>query len=67
MASVLDGMPAPQQVTFHYLAGKVEADVLMPYDALKTKAAITKANQLIADRLTGHAFFSQVRLAANLS
>ena len=66
-ASVLDGMPAPQQVTFHYLAGKVEADVLMPYDALKTKAAITKANQLIADRLTGHAFFSQVRLAANLS
>ena len=67
LASVLDGMPAPQQVTFHYLAGKVEADVLMPYDALKTKAAITKANQLIADRLTGHAFFSQVRLAANLS
>ena len=67
LASVLDGMPAPQQVTFHYLAGKVEADVLMPYDALKTKAAITKANQLIADRLNGHAFFSQVRLAANLS
>jgi cation diffusion facilitator family transporter len=67
LAKVLDGLPAPEQVTFHYLAGKVEADVLMAYDALKTTAAITKANQLIEDRLIGHAFFSQVRLAANLS
>lgn len=67
LETVLEGMPAPEQVTFHYLAGKVEADVLMPYDALKTKAAITKANQLIADRLTNHVFFSEVRLAANLS
>jgi hypothetical protein len=67
LAKVLDGLPDYDQVTLHYLAGKVEADVLMPYDALKTKVAITKANQLIRDRLTGHAFFSQVRLAANLS
>jgi hypothetical protein len=59
-------LPAPEQVTFHYLAGKVEADVLMPHEELKTKAAITKAHQLIADRLTGHAYFSQVRLAAKL-
>ncbi len=67
LAKVFEGLPAPEQVTFHYLAGKVEADVLMSYDALKTKTAITKANQLIADRLIGHAYFSQVRLAANLS
>lgn len=67
LAEVLTGIPHPEQVTFHYLAGKVEADVLMPYDALKTKAAIAKANQLIGDRLTGHSYFSQVRLAANLS
>ena len=67
LAKVLDGLPEYDQVTLHYLAGKVEADVLMPYDAFKTKVAITKANQLITDRLTGHAFFSQVRLAANLS
>lgn len=67
LASILEGMPAHEEVTFHYLAGKVEADVLMPYDALKTKAAIAKANQLIADRLNGHAYFRQVRLAANLS
>jgi cation diffusion facilitator family transporter len=67
LANLFEGIPAPKQVTFHYLAGKVEADVLMPYEALKTKAAVTKANQLIADRLMGHAFFSQVRLAASLS
>lgn len=66
LSAILEGLPAPEQVTFHYLAGKVEADVLMPHEELKTKAAITKAHQLIADRLTGHAYFSQVRLAAKL-
>jgi hypothetical protein len=66
LLAILEGLPAPEQVTFHYLAGKVEADVLMPHEGLKTKAAITKAHQLIADRLTGHAYFSQVRLAAKL-
>jgi len=66
LSAILEGLPAPEQVTFHYLAGKVEADVLMPHEGLKTKAAITKAHQLIADRLTGHAYFSQVRLAAKL-
>ena len=66
LSAILEGLPAPEQVTFHYLAGKVEADVLMPHEELKTKSAITKAHQLIADRLTGHAYFSQVRLAAKL-
>ena len=66
LSAILEGLPAPEQVTFHYLAGKVEADVLMPHEGLKTKAAITKAHQLIADRLTGHTYFSQVRLAAKL-
>lgn len=66
LSAILEGLPTPEQVTFHYLAGKVEADVLMPHEELKTKAAITKAHQLIADRLTGHAYFSQVRLAAKL-
>jgi len=66
LSAILEGLPAPEQVTFHYLAGKVEADVLMPHEGLKTKAAISKAHQLIADRLTGHADFSQVRLAAKL-
>ncbi len=66
LSAILEGLPAPEQVTFHYLAGKVEADVLMPHEGLKTKAAITKAHQLIADRLTSHVYFSQVRLAAKL-
>ncbi len=67
LASVLVGLPEPEQVTFHYLAGKVEADVLMPFDAIKTKAAISKANQLILARLDGHAYFSEIRLAAKLA
>ncbi|CEN56615.1 cation diffusion facilitator family transporter [Candidatus Methylopumilus turicensis] len=67
LSIVLEGLPKPEQVTFHYLAGKVEADVLMPHEGLKTKAAITKACQLIEHRLIGHAYFSQVRLAANLN
>ena len=66
LSAILEGLPAPEQVTFHYLAGKVEADVLMPHEGLKTKAAIIKAHQLIADRLTSHVYFSQVRLAAKL-
>lgn len=66
LADVLDGLPEPEQVTFHYLAGKVEADVVMPCGALKTKASITKARQLIADRLNGHAYFSDVSLSAKL-
>ncbi len=64
---VLEGMPAPEQVTFHYLAGKVEVDVLMPHDGLKTKTAITKAYQTIENRLIGHVYFSQVRLAAKFN
>ena len=64
---VLEGMPAPEQVTFHYLAGKVEVDVLMPHDGIKTKTAITKAYQTIENRLVGHVYFSQVRLAATLN
>ena len=66
LAGVLEGLPEPEQVTFHYLAGKVEADVLMPSDAMKTKTAISKARQLILDRLDGHAYFSEVRLATKL-
>jgi cation diffusion facilitator family transporter len=64
---VLEGMPAPEQVTFHYLAGKVEVDVLMPHDGIKTKTAITKAYQTIENRLIDHVYFSQVRLAATLN
>jgi cation diffusion facilitator family transporter len=64
---VLEGMPEPEQVTFHYLAGKVEVDVLMPHDGLKTKAAITKAIHTIDNRLIGHVYFSQVRLAAKFN
>ena len=67
LARILEGMPAAENVVFHYLAGKVEADVLLPFDALKTKAAITQANQLIADRLIDQDYLSHVRLAANLS
>ena len=63
---MLNGLTEPEQVTFHYLAGKVEADVLISSDALKTKAAITKANQLIMERLVGHPYFSVIRLAAKL-
>lgn len=66
LSLVLADLPAPEQVTFHYLTGKVEADVVMPYDALKTKASITKARQLITDRLNGHAYFSNVSLSAKL-
>ncbi len=67
LSKVLNGLPEPEQVTFHYLAGKVEADVLMPFDGLKTKAAVSKANQLISEGLIGHDYFSAVRLAAKLS
>lgn len=67
LSKVLNGLPEPEQVTFHYLAGKVEADVLMPFDGLKTKAAVSKANHLIAEGLIGHDYFSAVRLAAKLS
>jgi len=66
LSDVLNGLTEPEQVTFHYLAGKVEADVLISSDALKTKAAITKANQLIMERLVGHPYFSVIRLAAKL-
>ncbi len=66
LSEVLNGLTEPEQVTFHYLAGKVEADVLISSDALKTKAAITKANQLIMERLVGHPYFSVIRLAAKL-
>jgi len=66
LVNLFDGLPKPEQVTFHYLNGKVEADVLIAYNALKTQSAITKANQLIQARLAVHPHFSKIRLSANL-
>jgi cation diffusion facilitator family transporter len=62
LAPLLEGLPEPQRVVFHYIGGKVEAEVYLPHQYVKNGAALAKAEQKIAHRLVDHQYFSAVLL-----
>lgn len=66
LSELLVDFPAPEHVVFHFLAGKVEAEVFLHYSLFKTKASITQVQKNIADRLKNHEFFSVISLSAKL-
>lgn len=62
LAPLLDGLPEPQRVVFHYIGGKVEAEVYLAHDFFEHGAALVKAEAKVAEQLIGNQYFSSVSL-----
>jgi len=62
LAPLLDGLPEPQRVVFHYVGGKVEAEVYLPHTFFEHGAALAEAEATVANRLIDNQFFSSVSL-----
>lgn len=62
LAPLLNGLPDPQRVIFHYIAGKVEVEVYLPHDFFEHGTALAEAEAKIAERLIDHMYFSSVSL-----
>ena len=62
LAPLLDGLPEPQRVVFHYIGGKVEAEVYLSHDFFENGAALVNAEAKVAERLIDNQYFSSVSL-----
>src|SRR5665647_1970588 len=62
LAPLLDGLPDPQRVVFHYIGSKVEAEVYLSHDFFEHGAALAEAEAKVAGRLTDNQYFRSVSL-----
>ncbi|MEO8417490.1 MAG: cation diffusion facilitator family transporter [Methylophilaceae bacterium] len=62
LAPLLDGLPESQRVVFHYIGGKVEAEVYLPHYFFEHGTALLEAETKIAKRLANNQYFSAVSL-----
>lgn len=62
LAPLLEGLPASQRVVFHYIGGKVEAEVYLPHYFFEHGTALAEAETKVAERLTDSPYFSAVSL-----
>jgi cation diffusion facilitator family transporter len=62
LAPLIMDLAKPQRVVFHYIAGKIEAELYLAHDAFKTSAALKKAQTKLDKQLIGHAYFSAITL-----
>lgn len=62
LAPLLDGLPEPQRVIFHYVSGKVETEVYWPHSLFEHGAALAEAETTVAKRLIDNPYFSSVSL-----
>lgn len=62
LAPLLNGLPQPQRVVFHYIGGKVEAEVYLPHEFFEHGTALVRAEQAVAARLTDNKYFSSISL-----
>ena len=60
LAPLLEGLPNPERVLFHYLNGKIEAEVFFSHRDIANGAAMADAERQIAQRLGRHKQFSAV-------
>lgn len=59
---LIKDLPEPQRVVFHYIKGKVEAEVFLSQDCFDNGKALEEAERLIAERLIDNQYFSAVSL-----
>ncbi len=55
-------LPKPERVVFHYIGGRVEAEVFLPHHFFEHGAALAEAEQSVARGLEGHPYFSAISL-----
>jgi cation diffusion facilitator family transporter len=67
LAPLLEGFPEPQRVIFHYIAGKVEAEVYFPHYFFGDESALVKAEEKVFGRLVDNQYFSSILLNCQLS
>ncbi len=62
LAPLLVDLPKPVKVVFHYIKGKVEAEVYLAYDFFENGHEFAKAEQKVFKSLAGNEYFSAVSL-----
>lgn len=62
LAPLLRDLPEPTKVVFHYIKGKVEAEVYLACDFFENSHALKEAEQKVLSRLKGNDYFSAVSL-----
>lgn len=62
LSSLFDGLPEPQRVVFHYVGGKVEAEVYLQHDFFENGTSLVEAEEAVARRLADNPYFSSVSL-----
>lgn len=62
LAPLLDGLAEPQRVVFHYIDGKVEAEIYLPHDFFEDSSALADTEAKLEKRLIDHQYFSAVSL-----
>jgi cation diffusion facilitator family transporter len=62
LAPLISELPQPERVVFHYISGKVEAEVFLPHYFFKDGLVLEEAEHSIARRLGLHPYFSAISL-----
>jgi divalent metal cation (Fe/Co/Zn/Cd) transporter len=62
LAPLIEQLPKPERVVFHYIGGKVEADVFLSHHFFENGNALAEAEKLIVNRLADHQYFTAVTL-----
>lgn len=59
---LLQGLPEPEKVVFHYIKGKVEAEVYLAHDFFENTDALLVAENQVLERLRDNEYFSAVSI-----
>lgn len=62
LAPLIADLPKPTRVIFHYIGGKVEAEVYLPHTFLAHGQSLADAQKLVAGRLFDNPYFAAVKL-----
>jgi cation diffusion facilitator family transporter len=62
LAPLLEGLPDPQRVIFHYIGGKVEAEVFFSHHFFENGAQLADAEARISKQLVDNQYFKTVLL-----
>lgn len=65
LAILMEGFPSPERVIFHYLDGKVEAEVFIPYALFRNEQALNDMRQTVSGKLTAFPFIRGVSFNAS--
>lgn len=60
---LLKDFPEPVKIVFHYIGGKVEAEVFLPSTFFENSAALVAAQRELTQRSAGHPYFAAISLS----